>query len=95
MASYIFILRYFNVNTDDNIKVFQNVDAALDKLRELLEFDSDLMNYEISKYELNYVSSEFEHISVLDLDELIDMSDEEDENISIIISDSDDNESSE
>lgn len=86
MVSQIFILKHFNSDID-NIKVFTNVDAALDVLREWLDCDSDLMNYGISKYELNNETSEFEHVDELELDELIDINDDD---LSVIDSGSDD-----
>lgn len=76
MAASIFILKHYDEDGDsdiDRLKVYTNVDKALDTLREWLEDDGDLMNYAISKYEFNATESEYEHVDELDLDELIEV----------------------
>ena len=89
-STSIYILKHFDTDID-NIRVFSNLDNALECLHEWLENDDYLLNYAISKYELAPNSNEYEHTEDVDLDEFIDnqeeSSNEEDEK-SIIDSDS-------
>lgn len=68
----IFVLKHYDADID-NMKVFTNVDCALDALREWLECDPDLMNYALSKYECAPNDTEYEHMDDYDLSDLIDV----------------------
>ena len=84
----IFILKHYDMEVD-NFKIFTNVDDALNRLREWLDNDVFLMHYALSKYELAPGSSEYLHVKDYNLDELIDVSEEASEDISVIDTDSD------
>lgn len=84
----IFILKHYDMEVD-NFKIFTNVDDALNRLREWLDNDVFLMHYALSKYELAPGSSEYHHVKDYNLDELIDVSEEASEDISVIDTDSD------
>lgn len=86
-SSTIFVLKHYDTDID-NMKVFTNVDSALDALREWLESDPDLMNYALSKYELAPGDTEYEHADDYDLADLIDVGESNDD-VSYIDSDAD------
>lgn len=88
MPEQIFILKHYDMEVD-NFKIFTNVDDALNRLREWLDNDVFLMHYALSKYELAPGSSEYQHVKDYNLDELIDVSEEDSDDISIIDSDRD------
>ena len=89
--TYIYILKHFDTDID-NIRVFTNLDTALESLHQWLENDDYLLNYAISKYELANNGTEYEHVEDIDLDEFIDSQDEdedEDDGESVIDSEDD------
>jgi hypothetical protein len=79
----IFILKHYDTDVD-NFKIYSNVDDALNTLRKWLKIDDFLMNYVLSKYELEPDGVEYEHTKDYDLDELIDISDGTSDDISVI-----------
>lgn len=85
----LYVVKHYDTDID-NIRIFTDQDSALECLHQWLENDDYLLNYAISKYELDRNNSEYEHVEDLDLDEIIgDESIAEEENASVIDSDAD------
>lgn len=64
----IFILEHKN----DDSYYFSNVDSALDMIYRMLEYDDQIENYELMRYELDPDTQEYLITECYDLNELID-----------------------
>lgn len=70
MAS-IYILRHEDLQFTSSLRIFSNVDSALDFMKELVVHDRCLAHYELSKYTLEDVSQQYMFDHAYDLSELI------------------------
>lgn len=66
----LYVLKHYDTDID-NIRIFTNLDNALEGLHQWLENDDYLLNYAISKYDLNSDLGEYEHVDDIDLDAII------------------------
>ena len=89
MTAHIFLLKLFN----DDIKVFTNVDSALDKITEAIEddmlVDNVVSNISLSRLTLKEDEGEYIFMEDLDLEELLGL-DADDSDISNIDTDDED-----
>jgi hypothetical protein len=86
--SFVYLLRH--AYDSEKIRVFASYDAAVLALREELDTDGFLMNYDLAQFSLDPEKAEYVLVQEYDLHEII--SDHEDESDDLSTIDSDDEE---
>lgn len=84
--SFVYLLRH--AYDSEKIRVFSSYDAAVSALREELDTDAFLMNYDLAQFSLDPEKAEYVLVQEYDLHEII--SDHEDESDDLSTIDSDD-----
>lgn len=69
----IFILRHEDMQFTSNLRIFSNVDSALDFMKDLLAQDTCLDHYDLSKFTLEPSTQQFMFDHGYDLSQLVDV----------------------
>lgn len=67
----IYILRHEDMQFTSNLRIFSNVDSALDFMKELLSQDTCLEHYDLSKFTLEPMTQQYLFDHGYDLSQLV------------------------